>query len=84
MQDVDAEIKNLIARIIEKEPEEIDPNARFAEDLGVDSMMALEILAAIEKKYKITIPEEKLMQFTTLNETIKIAKEFLDKKDAKS
>lgn len=82
MQDVDTEIKDLIAKIIEKEPEEIDPNARFAEDLGVDSMMALEILAAIEKKYKITIPEEKLMQFTTLNETIKIAKEFLGKKDA--
>jgi len=83
MQDIDSEIKDLIAKIIEKEPDEIDPNARFAEDLGVDSMMALEILAAIEKKYKITIPEEKLMQFTTLNETVKIAKEFLDKKDAK-
>jgi acyl carrier protein len=82
MQEIDTEIKDLIAKVIEKEPDEIDPNARFAEDLGVDSMMALEILAAIEKKYKITIPEEKLMQFTTLNETVKIAKEFLDKKDA--
>ena len=76
MQDIENEIRALVAEIIEKDPGEIDPNARFAEDLGVDSMMALEILAAIEKKYKIVIPEEKLMQFTTLNETVKVAKEY--------
>ena len=82
MQDIAQEITKIIAEIIEKEPGEIDPDAKFT-DLGVDSMMALEMLAAIEKKYKIAIPEEKLMQFTTLNETIKIAQEYLGvKKDA--
>ncbi|MDD4894461.1 MAG: acyl carrier protein [Candidatus Omnitrophica bacterium] len=81
MQDIDAEIKELIATIIEKDASQIDPDARFIEDLGVDSMMALEILAAIEKKYKIVIPEERLPEFITLNATIKIAKEYLaDKK----
>ena len=81
MQDIDTEIKDLIATIIEKDPGQIDPEARFIEDLGVDSMMALEMLAAIEKKYKIVIPEERLQEFTTLNATIKIAKEYLtDKK----
>jgi len=82
MQDIDTEIKNLIAEIIEKDPADLDPNARFVEDLGVDSMMALEILAAIEKKYKISIPEEKLPQLTNLNDTIKIAKEYLGQKNA--
>ena len=57
MQDIEVEVKNIIAEITEKEPEEIRPDSRFLEDLGMDSMMALEILAAIEKKYKITIPE---------------------------
>ncbi len=82
MADIDLEIKNLIAEIIEKDPVDLDPNARFVEDLGVDSMMALEILAAIEKKYKISIPEEKLPQLTNLNDTIKIAKEYLGQKNA--
>jgi acyl carrier protein len=46
-------------------------------------MMALEILAAIEKKYKISIPEEKLMQLTTLKDTVAVAREYLSqKKDA--
>lgn len=77
MQDIDSEIKCIIAGIIEKDPAEINPEAKFVEDLGVDSMMAIEILAAIEKKYKIAIPEEKLTQLTTLNETIRIAKEYM-------
>ena len=81
MQNIEEEIKTLIAEIIEKGPDEVTPEAKFFEDLGVDSMMALEILAAIEKKYKISIPEEKLAQLTTLNETIAVAKEYLAKKE---
>ncbi len=75
MQNIEEEIRNLIAEIIEKEPSEITPEAKFFEDLGLDSMMALEIMAAIERKYKISIPEEKLAQLTTLKETIAVAKE---------
>jgi acyl carrier protein len=80
MQDLENEIRNLIAEIIEKEPSEITLDAKFFEDLGVDSMMALEIMAAMEKKYKIVIPEEKLAQLTTLRETVAVAKEFLEKR----
>ncbi|MFA5275905.1 MAG: acyl carrier protein [Candidatus Omnitrophota bacterium] len=74
---IDEEIKDLVAAIIEKNPQDIDPNANFYKDLGVDSMMALEILAAIEKKYKISIPEEKLASLITLNDTIAVAKEYI-------
>ena len=79
VQDIGAEIRNIVAEITEKDPAELDPDARFVEDLGVDSMMALEMLAAIEKKFKIAIPEEKLAEFTSLNATIKIAKEYATK-----
>ena len=81
MQDLENDIRNIIAEIIEKDPKEITPDAKFVEELGVDSMMALEIMAGIEKKYKIVIPEEKLAQITTLKETVAIAKQFLEKPD---
>lgn len=61
---------------------EVTLDAKFFEDLGVDSMTALEIMAGIEKKYKIAIPEEKLTQLTTLRETIEVAKEYLAKKES--
>jgi acyl carrier protein len=74
------EIKEIVAYIIEEEPEDIDGDAVFVKEYDVDSMMALEILAAIEKKYKIKIPEERLVNITTLNESVALTNEFIDKK----
>lgn len=81
MQDIESDIRNIIAEIVEKDPNEITPDAKFFEDLGMDSMMALEILAAIEKKYKISIPEEKLMQLTSLKDTVTVANQYLTQKN---
>lgn len=74
---VEQEVKELIADIIEMEPDKIDPNAHLVEDLGMDSMMALEILAALEKKYRIKLPEEELPRITTLNGTIELVKKYV-------
>ena len=78
--DVKKDIRNLVAEILETQPDEIDGNASFVKDLGMDSMMALEILAGIEKKYRIAIPEDTLPKFTNLNQTVTIVKGILDKK----
>ena len=80
MENLENELKSIIAEITEIEPEKITMEAGFVEDLGMDSMMALEILASIEKKYKIRIPEDKLMSLTNLNETIKLTQEYLNVK----
>ncbi len=74
---LEKELREIIAKITEIESERITLEARFIEDLGMDSMMALEILAAMEKKYKIRIPEDKLNKLANLNETIKLTKEYL-------
>ena len=73
------ELRDLIAEIVEIEPGKITLEANFVEDLGMDSMMALEILASIEKKYKLRIPEENLTKVTTLNKTMEIVNRFLNK-----
>lgn len=80
MDNIESDIRNLVVEILEVEPSEIDPNAHFVKDLGMDSMMALEILAGIEKKYRIAIPEEMLSKFTSLKETVRIVKAILEKK----
>ena len=74
---LDRDIRELIAEIIEMEPAQIDPDANLVEDLGMDSMMALEILAALEKKYKVKISEEDLPKITTLNRAIELAKKYV-------
>lgn len=79
-QNVESDLRELVATILEVEPGTIDEQANFVKDLGMDSMMALEILASIEKKYKIVIPEETLAKFTSLSQTVKIVQEMLNKK----
>ena len=77
---VEKDIRELVAEILETDPNEIDGAANFVKDLGMDSMMALELLAGVEKKYRIVIPEDALPKFTSLNQTVKIVKDILIKK----
>jgi len=77
---LEKELRSLIAEIIEMEEDKIALDASFVKDLGMDSMMALEILAATEKKYKIRISEQKLANMMSLRDVIKVAEEYLSKK----
>ncbi|MBF0533070.1 MAG: acyl carrier protein [Candidatus Omnitrophica bacterium] len=71
MDDLKETLRGMVAHIIEMDPKDIGDDALFIKDLGMDSMMALEILASIEKKYRIEIPEAMLPKFTSINETVK-------------
>ena len=75
--DVDQHIRNLVAEVLEKNPQEIGFKDSFVKDLGMDSMMALEILAGIEKKYHIIIPEDMMPKFVNLEVTGNIVKNIL-------
>ena len=74
---IDQEVTQLIAEIIEMDAADINPDAHLVEDLGMDSMMALEILAAIEKKFRIKVPEEDLPKITTINRAIELTKKYV-------
>lgn len=64
------EVLEIVSMVIEKDAGDISLDAHLVQDIGADSMMALEILAALEKKYKIVIPEDKLKDMTTVNNII--------------
>ena len=57
------QLRELFAEITERED---FPRDKSLKDLGIDSMMALEIVTAIEKKYAIKIEEAELEQVSTL------------------
>jgi acyl carrier protein len=74
-EDLEREIKSLVARVIKVPEEKIDPQANLFTDLGVDSLLGIEIFAALDKKYGITVPEDKLRGINTLNDIIALVKE---------
>ena len=74
---LEQDVKELIADIIEVDVAGLDPDASLVEDLGMDSMMALEILASLEKRFKIKLPEDELPKITTVNRAIEMARKYV-------
>lgn len=60
------ELRELIAEVLELEPEEITETGSFVDDYDADSLRAIEILARIEKKYKVEVPQEELAKMENL------------------
>ncbi|WP_326812629.1 acyl carrier protein [Streptomyces scopuliridis] len=54
------ELREIVAEVLEVEPEEITETGSFVEEHEADSLRAIEILARIEKRYKIDIPQAEL------------------------
>ena len=65
-EQIKKEVKSIISEIIEVPESKLTEEARFVEDLDVDSMRALEIVASIEKKYKVAIPEDQIRTLRSL------------------
>ena len=79
-EDLGKQIKDIVAKIIEVELDEITPDADFINDLGVDSLKAIEITGAIEKTFRVVVPEEKIRDIRTLNQAISLTQQLLEAK----
>jgi acyl carrier protein len=60
------ELREISAEVLELDPEELTDTADFVEVFGADSLRAIEILARIEKKYKVDIPQSELPNMQNL------------------
>jgi acyl carrier protein len=62
-------LRAIVAEVAEID--EVPDDAPF-KDLGIDSMMAIEIVAEIERSYKIKVPENELEQVRDLNSVVSL------------
>ncbi|OOP57903.1 MAG: hypothetical protein AYP45_00875 [Candidatus Brocadia carolinensis] len=78
-EEIEKGVTSIVAEVTELDEKEIwdKRDANFFKDLEIDSLLALEILALIEKKFKVQIPEEKLVDITSLSATIDLTKAVL-------
>lgn len=62
-------LRAIVAEVAEID--EVPDDAPF-KDLGIDSMMAIEIVAEVERTYKIKIPEGELEQVRDLDSVVSL------------
>ena len=60
------ELREIVAEVLEVDPEELTDTGDFVEDYEADSLRAIEILARLEKKYRVEIPQSELAGMRTL------------------
>jgi acyl carrier protein len=60
------ELREMVAEVLEVEPEELSDTGDFIEDYEADSLRAIEILARIDKQYKVEIPQAEMPELRTL------------------
>ncbi len=54
------ELQELAAEILGVEPEQVQMDVSFARDLAADSLDLVELIAAVEDKYDVELPDEEL------------------------
>ena len=67
----DPELREKLRAIVAEvaEIDDVPDDAPF-KSLGIDSMMAIEIVAEFERTYKIKVPEDELAQVVDLNSVV--------------
>ncbi|NLP03884.1 MAG: acyl carrier protein [Fibrobacter sp.] len=82
------EIKSTIRELITDIAEDMDidessitDDASFIEDMGLDSMALLEVLATMEKKFGVSIPESEFPNITSINKCVTTVEKYLSQKN---
>lgn len=70
-------IRDMIAEIGEiDDAEQIGLEQHLIEDLGLDSMLLLEVLSSLEQTYSISIPETEFPNMTTVSACVDVVRRY--------
>lgn len=64
-------LRNTIAKFTFLDPEDIGVTSDFGDDLGLDSLDRFELLAEIEERHDVLLPDELLTKIWNLGDLVK-------------
>lgn len=63
-------VKDIIVEQLGVNEDQVAPDAKLLEDLGADSLDAVELVMAIEEEFGIEVPDEDAEKLTTMGEIL--------------
>ncbi len=67
---IEEEVRKIIVNQLDISEEEVIPSALFIDDLGADSLDLVELVMAIEEKFKIEISDDEAEQIQKVSDAI--------------
>lgn len=78
---LEKEIISILSEISGVDESDIKPETDLAKDLDIDSIKAIEITVAIEKKFKISVRDEDVPKIMTLRQAVELVDQLLAQKN---
>jgi acyl carrier protein len=78
---IEREIISIISDVSGFDEEEIKLDTNLANELEIDSIKAIEITVAIEKKYKISVRDEDVPNIVTVKNAVDLVESLLAQKE---
>ena len=72
------DLRQTVAEVLDIDDDDLTDDAHFIDDLEVDSLMALEVMVVLEKKYGVKLEESELKQVITLEKAYRLLEAKLD------
>ena len=63
-------LQQIIAEVLNTEPDEITMNTTFVDDLGADSLDIFQIIMGIEEEFDIEIPDDAAEKIKTVKNAV--------------
>ena len=64
------EVREILAEQLDVDKDSIEMNSKLAEDLGADSLDAIDIVMTIEDQYAIEVPDESIENMKTVEDIV--------------
>ncbi|MBI4865202.1 MAG: acyl carrier protein [Candidatus Riflebacteria bacterium] len=65
------DLRDMLADIASLDPEVIEPDSAFFDDLGIETVMIMEFMNSLENKYGIQIPESDVPKINSISQLIR-------------
>lgn len=60
------DLRQTVAEVLDVDEADVTDDAHFVDELGADSLLGLEVMVVLERKYGVKFAEEELKQVTCL------------------
>ena len=76
------EIRELLVTQLAVKPDMVKPESNVTDDLGADSLDAIELVSALEEKFGVEIADEEAKQITTVGAIVNLVEQKLQTKSS--
>ena len=72
---IEQRVTDIIVKELGVTPEQVNPDAKFIEDLGADSLDTVELVMAFEDEFDIQVPDEEAEKLLSVGDVTRYIEE---------